>query len=127
MINKNSIFTHKSIYNMNMVGSKIRRFREDRGIKQEHMAHELELTQSSYGRLEKDDNRLTVPKIQKIAEVLNVPVSILFGEKTGNILYENNGNNVQTSTLVQNYETEHIKSLKEEITFLRKLLEGKMK
>ena len=104
---------------MNTVGSKIRKYREEKGIKQEYMANELEITQSSYGRLEKDDSRLTVPKIQKIAEVLNISVSVLFGEKAGNILYENKGSNVQTGTLVQNYEKEHIQSLKEEIVFLR--------
>ena len=110
---------------MNTVGSKIKKLREEKGIKQEYMAHELEITQSSYGRLEKDDSRLTVPKLQKIAEVLNVNVSILFGEKANNVLYENNGSNVQTGTLIQNYEHEHIISLKEEITFLRSLIDKK--
>jgi len=111
---------------MNTVGSKIRKFREEKGIKQEYMAAELEITQSSYGRLEKDDSRLTVPKIQKIAEVLNVSIAVLFGEKVGNVLYENNGSNVQTGTLVQNYEKQHIDSLKDEISYLRKLLENKI-
>lgn len=110
---------------MNTVGTKIRKIREEKGIKQEFMAHELEITQSSYGRLEKDDNRLTVPKLQKITEVLNISISVLFGEKAGNILYENNGSNVQTGTLIQNYEKEHIQSLKEEITFLRKIVDDR--
>lgn len=42
------------------------------GITQEFMAMELEVSQSNYGRLEKDDSRLTVPKLIKIAEVLEV-------------------------------------------------------
>ncbi|WP_449401484.1 helix-turn-helix domain-containing protein [Chryseobacterium wanjuense] len=112
---------------MNTIGSRIKKFREEKGIKQEYMAHELEISQSNYGRLEKDDSRLTVPKLQKIAEVLNISISILFGEKAANVLYENNGSNVQTGTLIQNYEKDHIESLKNEIAFLRKMLEEKNK
>lgn len=52
---------------MHTVGSRIRKKREEKGISQEVMAMGLELTQSSYGRLEKDDRRLTVPKLLKIA------------------------------------------------------------
>ncbi|KMQ68031.1 hypothetical protein ACM39_09185 [Chryseobacterium sp. FH2] len=112
---------------MNTIGSRIKKFREEKGIKQEFMAHELEISQSNYGRLEKDDSRLTVPKLQKIAETLNVSVSILFGEKAANIIHENHGDNAQNGTMIINNEKEHIESLKEEITFLRKMLEEKNK
>ena len=70
---------------MNQVGIRIRKLREARGLSQEQLAQELGLQQSSYGRLEKNDERLTVPKLLIIAEVLKVPVAVLFGEKTGNI------------------------------------------
>lgn len=88
------------------------------------MAHQLEITQSSYGRLEKDDNRLSVPKIIKIAEYLNVSVSVLFGEKAAQIIHENNGDNAQANigTIIQQ-DKEHIATLKEEISFLRKIIE----
>lgn len=109
---------------MNNIGSRIRKIREEKGIKQEYIAHELEITQGNYSRLEKDDSRLTVPKLQKIAEVLNVSISILFGEKATNIINENHGDLAQNGTLIQN-EKEHINSLKEEIVFLRSLLTNK--
>ncbi len=101
---------------------KIRKLREEKGIKQEYIAQELEISQSNYGRLEKDDNRLTVPKLQKIAEVLNVSVSILFGEKANNFINENHGDLVQNGTVIYS-DKEHILSLKEEIIYLRKMLE----
>ena len=86
----------------------------------------MDITQSSYGRLEKDDNRLTATKLIKIAEILNVSVSVLFGEKAANIIHENKGDNAQANigTFVQQ-DKEHIESLKEEIKFLRKLLEDR--
>ena len=111
---------------MNAVGTRIRKIREDRGIKQESIADEMGITQSSYGRLEKDDNRLTATKLVKISEILNVSVSILFGEKATNVIHDNKGDNAQAQigTLIQP-DKEHIESLKEEIKFLRKMLEDK--
>jgi len=111
---------------MDKIGSRIRKIREEKGIKQEYMANEIGITQSSYGRLEKNDNRLTVAKLLKISEILNVSISVLFGEKAQNVIHENKGDNAQAQigTLVQQ-DKEHIESLKEEIIFLRKMLEDK--
>ena len=74
----------------------------------------------------KNDNRLTANKLIKISEILNVSVSVFFGEKAANVIHENKGDNAQAhiGTFVQNNK-EHIESLKEEIRFLRKILEDK--
>ncbi|AQX84776.1 helix-turn-helix transcriptional regulator [Elizabethkingia bruuniana] len=104
---------------MNIVGSRIKRIREEKGIKQEYMAYELDISQSNYGRLEKQDSRLTVPKIQKIAGVLGVSVALLFGEEISNVV--NEGFNAS------NENEKHIESLKEEIDFLRKMLKDQGK
>ena len=111
---------------MNAVGTRIRKIREGQHITQEYIANEMELTQSSYGRLEKNDNRLTATKLIKISEILNVSVSAFFGEKATNVIHENKGDNAQAQigTLVQQ-DKEHIETLKEEIRFLRKLFEDK--
>ena len=115
---------HKIIHIMNNVGNKIRKTREERGLTQDFMAMELEVSQSNYGRLEKDDNRLTVPKLLKIAEVLEVNVSYLFGEKDANLNQHNNGDNAQASIGTIYSDKDHIQSLKEDILFLRERLTG---
>ena len=86
---------------MNTIG--IRKIREERGIKQEYIADKMGITQSSYGRLEKDDNRLTVNKLIQISAILDIAVSVLFGEKATNIIHENKGDNAQANigTIVQ--------------------------
>ncbi len=108
----------------NTVGSRIRKIRESKGVSQEAMALELDITQSNYGRLEKNDSRLTVPKIQKIAEVLDVTVSYLFDEKTAKVIHQQNNESAQAYNVdtIINADKEHINSLKQEITFLRELL-----
>lgn len=50
---------------MNNVGARIKKIREEKGIVQDFMAYELDISQNNYGRLEKDDRRLNVPKILK--------------------------------------------------------------
>lgn len=117
-----SIFTHINIYRVNNVGSRIKKIREEKGITQEFMAYELDISQSNYGRLEKDDRRLNIPKIQKIAEVLDISIASLIEEKSG-IKDENNEILIQKDIIIQR-DKEHIASLKEEIIFLRKLLDN---
>ena len=55
-------------------------------------------------------------------------VAALFGEKATNIIHENKGDpnyaQAHIGTVVQQ-DKEHIESLKEEIKFLRKMLEDK--
>ncbi len=78
---------------MTTIGERIRKLREDKNISQEKMALELELTQSNYGRLEKDDKRLSVPKLQKIAEILKVSISYLFNEQTSKVIHQHDNEN----------------------------------
>ncbi len=115
---------------INEIGTRIRKARERKGISQEAMALELEITQSNYGRLEKNDTRLTVPKIQKIAKVLDIPIAYLFDEKSAKIINQHNNDSAKkqyaynVDTII-NADKEHISTLKEEILFLRNLLKNK--
>lgn len=77
--------------------------------------------------MEKDDKRLTVPKLQKIAEVLEVTVSFLFGEQTSKVIHQTHNERAEAynvDTIIQS-DKEHIQSLKNEIIFLRKVIENK--
>lgn len=93
------------------------------------MAMELELSQSNYGRLEKDDSRLTAPKLLKIAEVLKVSVAYLFNESIAKIINQHN-NQIPSAYNVEHFYNQNqeihnalINQLKDEISFLRAQLE----
>lgn len=103
---------------MTTIGTRIRKIRESKNISQERMAMELILTQSTYGRLEKNDSRLTVPKLIKISEVLEVSISYLFGEELSNNIVK-----VEENDFSYQVNKEYICTLKEEISFLRRLIE----
>jgi Helix-turn-helix. len=76
----------------NKIGFRIKEARERKNISQEAMALQMDITQSNYGRLEKNDSRLTVPKLQKIAEILEVSIAYLFNEKTNKSIYQQTNN-----------------------------------
>ncbi len=51
------------------IGSKIRKIREIKGIKQEVMAERLDITQQSYSNIEADKIDVAFSKIEKIAGI----------------------------------------------------------
>ncbi|MDR0874564.1 MAG: helix-turn-helix domain-containing protein [Prevotellaceae bacterium] len=115
------------------IGNNIRRFRELRGFSQEYMAHELGLTQSSYGKIEREAVKLTIEKLQRIAEILEVDLANLINTKNQNIfnMYNNQTANgfiehqhLETKEayqkVIQTLEQENA-HLKGEIVYLRDL------
>ena len=63
------------------------------------MAYELDVSQSNYGRLEKDDRILNIPKVLKIDHFLNMNISMLPGEKAA-INGQRNEDILQTDTII---------------------------
>jgi transcriptional regulator with XRE-family HTH domain len=54
------------------VGTKIKKLRELRNYTQQYMADQLELSVSGYSKIERDESDLTISRLEKIAEVLDV-------------------------------------------------------
>ena len=109
---------------MNTVGNKIRLLREERGLSQENMAVSLDMTQSNYARLEKDDNRISVPRLIVIAKTLDITVTELVGEKANTVVNQNTQRDAFAyfqSTFQS--DKEHIQTLKDEIEYLKKMVD----
>jgi len=60
--------------------NRIAKLRDDRGWSQQDLADRLDTTSVSIGRYEKEDQRLTLPLLRKIAEVFGVSVADVIGE-----------------------------------------------
>ena len=112
---------------MNNIGGKIRFLREQKGYSQESLAHELGLTQTSYSRLEKQDDRISITRLMQIAKVLKTSVAELIDENSKNVIHQSNNKKAEAYNVetIINADKEHIATLKDEITFLRVLLEKK--
>jgi transcriptional regulator with XRE-family HTH domain len=109
---------------MNAIGNKIRILREEKGFSQENLASALDITQSNYARLEKDDNRISVPRLIIIAKTLETTVTELVGEKANTVVNQNH-NNEAVTYLHANFQAdkEHIQTLKDEIEYLKKMVD----
>ncbi len=82
------------------VGQKIKKIRELRNYTQNYMAQQLEISSAGYSKIETDTVKLTLDRLEKIAEILEVKTGYLldFVEKT--ILQ---GNQITGSYSVVNY------------------------
>ncbi len=109
---------------MNAIGNKIRLLREEKGLSQENLASALDITQSNYARLEKDDNRLSVPRLIVIARTLETSVTELVGEKANNVINQSH-NHEAVTYLHANFQSdkEHIQTLKDEIEYFKKMVD----
>lgn len=88
------------------------------------MAAAFDITQSNYARLEKDNNRISVPRLIIIAKTLETTVTELVGEKPNTVVTQNTQRDAFAyfqSTFQS--DKEHIQTLKDEIEYLKKMLD----
>jgi transcriptional regulator with XRE-family HTH domain len=112
---------------MNVIGDKIRILRETKGLSQDNIASELGITQPSYARLEKDDERISITRLIHIAQILKSSVAELIDERVQKVINQQNSENsmaynVDTINTIINADKDHIQTLKVEITFLREII-----
>lgn len=115
--------------------------RKRAGFSQKEIAEKLGIDASSYSRLEKGEIELTIDKLNKIAEILEVPVAYFFNRESatqghqkskGNEMRsEISGSSIDQETFLYGNEfnsknvDNEILILKEKITLLERLLEEK--
>lgn len=126
------------------VGKKIREYREAKGISQEDLAERLQISRSTYQRIENGDTNSWINYLEKISKELEVsPNEFLKGDESFvQVNHENTsetqandnntvGNVVQHQTinynlpdkLIEQYET-RISEYKEEITALKERIKN---
>lgn len=115
---------------MNNVGFNIRKQREKKGFSQEYMANSLDISQASYARLENEDTKITIDRLYKIAEVLEVNITDFLEIDKISIQTQNNNDGSYANGYVQNLHIESkeiyeklIQSKDEQIALLNKTIE----
>lgn len=115
-----------------MIGTKIRRVRELKGLSQENMADELGMSATGYGKIERNEVAVSVERLLRIAQVLGVGAEqiLSFGD---NVASFNNFNSkvewqiahyMMPIEMKKLYE-DKIKLLEEKIEWLEKQLKQK--
>jgi transcriptional regulator with XRE-family HTH domain len=117
----------KELYNTMNVGEKIKKLRELKNFTQQHMAQELNLSLSGYGKIERNETDISISKLEKISAILGVDINTILSFDEKHIF---NFNNNQTANgIVQNQyttQTELIEKLieqyKNENSYLKELV-----
>ena len=114
------------------IGNKIKKVRELRNFTQEYVAQELGITQESYSRIESNKASLTIQRLDKISDILQVNVFDLLSFDEKYVFQESFQNQQHSSNYFGSKEAKKddlyeriIEQQKTEIDFLRKLLEDK--
>jgi len=94
---------------MKQVIDNIKKFRELKNVTREHIASELEMSLSGYSKLERGEVDLTLSKLYRIAEVLEVSVSQISNFDVTNVFNVSNNQNVHGVEVREqhNYASSH--------------------
>ena len=71
---------------MKEVLENLKRIRKQKGYSHEYIAQELDISQAAYSKLEKNETKLTVDRLFRLAEILETAITDLLGVNT-NIEY----------------------------------------
>lgn len=63
-----------------LLGREIRIQRVIKGYSQEYVANRLDISQNAYSKIERGDTELSVRRMFQIADILEVPVTVLLPE-----------------------------------------------
>ncbi|WP_445710305.1 helix-turn-helix domain-containing protein [Flavobacterium sp.] len=74
---------------MENVIEKIKDIRKEKGYSHEYMAHMLDISQVAYSKIEKQETKLSVERLFKIAEILETPLEKIL-EINPNTIYNQN-------------------------------------
>jgi transcriptional regulator with XRE-family HTH domain len=89
------------------IGKRVRALRLHRGLSQTELGNELEITFQQVQKYEKGTNRISAGRLQKIGEVLNVPITFFFkgdeeeGTKSGSTPADVNFDFLQTDNAMR--------------------------
>lgn len=119
-----------------MIGQKIRKVRVLRGFSQDYVSKLLNISQAAYSDIENNKSKVNFEKIQEIANIFDVDINdlISFDENQvfNNTFSENsNGYFNVKKVIAETFDKEReayidqIKSLKEEVLYLRKKFDEK--
>jgi transcriptional regulator with XRE-family HTH domain len=102
------------------IGKKIKQFRELRNYTQEFMATSLGLSQTGYGKIERDSTALSINRLQQIAKVLEVDYKQILEFDEKNILSTKNAIVLNQEDINNKTIFEKLIELKGDIDDLRK-------
>ena len=117
---------------MEKIINKIRDIRKDKGYSHEYMAHLLDISQVAYSKIEKNETKLTIERLFKIAEILEAKIEDILDIKADKVYKQDLKDNSIGHQEIQNMYQDNkevyeklIASKDEQIALLKSLLDKK--
>ena len=115
----------------NFISKNIRKYREIKGFSQDYMAHQLDINQASYAKIENNSTKLTVDRLFAISKLLGTDIIDLMDLKTQTIY--NQTENENTFGKIEHFYQDNkevyeklLQAKDEQIALLKSLLEKKI-
>lgn len=110
---------------MEQVLENIKRLRKKKGYSHEYIAQELDISQVAYSKLEKNETKLTVERLYKLAEILETKVGDLLEVNPSKVYHQNNNDQ---GTFVGHQEVQNLyEDNKEKMQTIIELYEARLK
>lgn len=116
---------------MENITTKIKDIRKEKGYSHEYMAHMLNISQVAYSKIEKNETKLTVERLFKIAEILETKIEDVLDIKADKIYKQDLRDQAIGHQEIQNMYQDNkevyeklIVSKDEQIALLKSMLEN---
>ncbi len=117
------------IYTVMIIGSKIKTIREMKNFTQEYVAERLEMSQSNYSRIERNEINIPVKTLQSLAEIFELSLTDLiefdakyFFNSVNNQTINGDIKSQNNNDYLQKTHEAHIISLTKEIENLKHII-----
>ena len=120
-----------------IIAKNIKKYRELKGFSQEYVAHQLNINQASYAKLENNSTKITIDRLFSIAKLLETEISEILDLKNQTIFNQTDNEIANAFGKVEHYyqenkevyqellkaKDEQIALLKEQIIFYKSKLQ----
>lgn len=101
------------------IADRLKKMRLEKNVSQDYLAKKLGFTQKAYSKIENNETKLNVEVLQKISEVLEVPIESFFNNNNQPILNDFSNRTGGDNVIYKNNSVEKIEEL------YKKLLDSK--
>lgn len=123
---------------MEEIIAKIKEIRKKKGLSHENMAFDLNISPSTYTKIERMDVKLSVERLMEIAKILDTPIEEIMMIGSRNVYHQNLSDssighqeiqnlyqeNRETTEKLFHSQEKSIKRLEAEVLFLRNMLKS---
>jgi transcriptional regulator with XRE-family HTH domain len=97
--------------NFETVSDRLKKIRLIKNITQDFLAKKLGFTQKAYSKIENNETKLNVDVLQRVAQILEVPIETFFNNSQQHILNDFSNRSGGDNVIYKNNSTEKIEEL----------------